>query len=135
MSEGEGLPDIEQHTAERILDALTIAIDGKISSAKTFSETAFEELADFDNWGQDANDSTKDTARTSALFLAYVIFSWGRIPLRGIKMSGIYFRPDLWVAGALVKKGYLTPDADAQDLVVTEDGWRFIASSLEGLSQ
>ncbi|UWU19601.1 hypothetical protein N2599_36905 (plasmid) [Rhizobium sullae] len=127
--------DIEKDTAKRIIDALAVAIDGKPSSAKSFNQFPYEDLADYGNWGQDNNDSKRDTPRTGALFMAYLVFSGGRIPLRGIEMHGTYFRPDVWVAGALVKKGYLTVDESAQEFVVTQDGWGFVADTLEGLGK
>lgn len=119
----QGMLDIEKDTAKRIIDALAVAIDGKPSWAKSFNQFPYEDLADYGNWGQDNNDSKTDTPRTRALFMAYLVFSGGRIPLRGIEMHGTYFRPDVWVAGALVKKGYLTVDESAQEFVVTQDGW------------
>ncbi|MER8484481.1 hypothetical protein [Mesorhizobium sp. M1322] len=125
--------DIERDTAERIIDALAVAIDGKPSSAKSFNQFPYEDLADYGNWGQDNNDSKRDTAH-AALFMAYLVFSGGRIPLRGIEMHGTYFRPDVWVAGALVKKGYLAVDESAE-FVVTQDGWSFVADTLEVLGK
>ncbi|MER9313538.1 hypothetical protein NKI51_30490 [Mesorhizobium australicum] len=65
--------------------------------------------------------------------MAYLVFSDGRIPLRGIEMHGTFFRPDIWVAGALVKKGYLTVDESAEEFLVTQTGWAFVAETLEGL--
>lgn len=50
-------------------------------------------------------------------------------------MHGTYFRPDVLVAGALVKKGYLTVDESAQEFVVTPDGWSFVADTLEVLGK
>ncbi|ESX02349.1 hypothetical protein NKJ16_29440 [Mesorhizobium sp. M0179] len=96
--------DIERDTATRIIDAIAVAIDGKIPSSKSFNQFPYENLADYGNWSQDNNDSKNNTPRTRALFMAYLIFSGGRIPLRGIEMHGTFFRPDVWVAGALVKK-------------------------------
>ena len=130
-----GMLDIDKDTAKRIIDALAVAIDGKPSSAKSFNQFPYEDLADYGHWGQDNNDSKRDTPRTRALFMAYLIFSGGRIPLRGIGMHGTYFRPDVWVAGALVKKGYLTVDESAHEFVVSPDGWRFVADTLESLGK
>ena len=127
--------DIEKDTAKRIIDALAVAIDGKPSSAKSFDQYPYENLADYGNWGQDNNDAKNDTPRTRALFMAYLVFSGGRIHLRGIEMHGTFFRPDVWVAGALVKKGYLTVDEIAGDFVVTREGWEFVAQTLEGLGK
>lgn len=111
------------------------AIDGKPSSAKSFNQYPYENLADYGNWGQDNNDSKNDTPRTRALFMAYLVFSGGRIPLRGIEMHGTFFRPDVWVAGALVKKGYLTVDESSGEFLVTQNGWAFVAETLEGLGK
>ncbi|MER9456574.1 hypothetical protein [Mesorhizobium sp. M0478] len=127
--------DIERDTATRIIDAIAVAIDGKPSPAKSFNQFPYENLADYGNWGQDNNDSKNDTPRTRALFMAYLIFSGGRIPLRGIEMHGTFFRPDVWVAGALVKKGYLTVDESAGEFLVTQAGWAFVAETLEGLGK
>lgn len=85
--------DIEKDTAKRIIDALAVAIDGKPSSAKSFNQCPYEDLADYGNWGQDNNDSKRDTPRTRALFMAYLVFSGGRIPLRGIEMHGSLATP------------------------------------------
>lgn len=126
--------DIDRETASRIIDALAVAIDGKKSSAKTFSPTPYESLAVYGNWGQDHNDLKNDTNRTRALLMAYLVFSGGRIPLTGIEMDGTYFRPDVWVAGALVKKGYLVVDEPAGEFRVTPEGWEFVAESLEALA-
>jgi hypothetical protein len=127
--------DIEQGTAKRIIDAFTVAIDGKPSSAKGFSSTPYENLADYGNWGQDNNDSRNDTPRTRALLMSYLIFSGGRIPLRGIQMQGTWLRPDVWVAGLLAKKGYLTVDQSSQEFLVTREGWAFVAETLEGIGK
>ncbi|MBM2715346.1 hypothetical protein JQK88_29900 [Mesorhizobium caraganae] len=97
--------DIEQESAKRIIDALAVAIDGEKSSAMSFDPYPYENLADYGNWGRDNNDSKNDTPRTRALFMSYLVFSGGRIPLRGIEMHGTSFRPDKGVAGALMKKG------------------------------
>jgi hypothetical protein len=125
--------DIDKDTASRIIDALAVAIDGKTSSAKTFSETPYDSLADCGDWQQDHNDSQRDTPRTRALFLAYLLFSGGRIPLKGIQMDGTYFRPDKWVVGALMKKGYLTVDNPTGEFQVTSQGWEFVAETLEAI--
>ncbi|MER9435828.1 hypothetical protein [Mesorhizobium sp. M0618] len=127
--------DIEKDTAKRIIDAIAMSIDGKPSSAKSFDSYPYENLADYGNWGQDNNDSKHDTPRTRALFLSYLVFAGGRIPLRGIEMHGTWFRPDKWVAGALVKKGYLTVDESVGEFLVTQDGWAFVAETLEGLGK
>ncbi|WP_156936440.1 hypothetical protein [Mesorhizobium sp. LNJC394B00] len=127
--------DIERDTATRIIDAMAVAIDGKPSSAKSFNQFPYENLADYGNWGQDNNDSKNDTPRTRALFMAYLIFSGGRIPLRGIEMHGTFFRPDVWVAGALVKKGYLMVDESAGEFLVTQTGWAFVAETFEMLGK
>ncbi|MER8845790.1 hypothetical protein [Mesorhizobium australicum] len=126
--------DLEKDTAKRIIDALAFAIDGKKSSAKSFEPYPYENLADYGNWGQDNNDSKNDTPRTKALLLSYLILSGGRIPLRGIELHGAWFRPDKWVAGALVKKGYVTVDESAGVFLVTASGWAFVAETLEALS-
>jgi hypothetical protein len=133
-NKGNGMLDIDKDTASRIIDAIAMAIDGKKSSAKTFSPTPYESLAVYGNWGQDHNDSKNDTPRTRALLLAYLIFSGGRIPLTGVEMDGVYFRPDVWVAGALVKKGYLIVDEAAGEFRVTPAGWLFVAESLEAIT-
>jgi hypothetical protein len=49
-------------------------------------------------------------------------------------MDGVYFRPDVWVAGALVKKGYLIVDEAAGEFRVTPAGWLFVAESLEAIT-
>ncbi|MDX1115863.1 hypothetical protein I0J99_24000 (plasmid) [Sinorhizobium meliloti] len=103
--------------------------------SKSFNQLPYEDLADYGNWGQDNNDSKRDTPRTRALFMAYLVSSGGRIPLRGIEMHGTYFWPDVWVGGALVKKGYLAVDESAQEFVVTQDGWGFVADTLEILGK
>lgn len=90
---------------------------------KSFNSTPYDDLADYGNWGQDSNDSTNDTPRTRALFGAYLVLSGGRIPLRGIEIQGAWFRPDQWVAGALMKKGYLIVDEGAGEFIVTREGW------------
>lgn len=127
--------DIDKETASRIIDALAIAIDGKRSSAKTFNSAPYGSLAVYGNWGQDQNDSKNDTTRTRALLLAYLIFSGGRIPLTGIEMDGAYFRPDVWVAGALVKKGYLVVDEAQNEFRVSLEGWELVAETLEALGK
>jgi hypothetical protein len=127
--------DIDKETASRIIDALAVAIDGKTSSAKTFSDTPYDSLADYGDWQQDHNDSQRDTPRTRALFLAYLLFSGGRIPLKGIQMDGTYFRPDKWVAGALMKKGYLTVDNPTGEFQVSSQGWEFVAETIEAIGQ
>ncbi|MER9064852.1 hypothetical protein [Mesorhizobium sp. M0698] len=127
--------DIDRETASRIIDALALAIDKKPSSAKPFSSAPYDSLAVYGDWGQDNNDSKNDTTRTRALFLSYLIFSGGRIPLRGIEMDGTWHRPDIWVAGALVKKGHLVVDDDAGEFHVTPEGWAFVADTLEGLKK
>jgi hypothetical protein len=125
--------DIDQETASRVIDALAELIDGKPSSAKTFSPAPYGDLTVYGNWGQDRNDSRRDTNRTRALLMAYLVFSGGRIPLTGIPMNGTYFRPDVWVAGALVKKGYLIVDEEAGEFRVSPEGWGFVAQTLEAL--
>lgn len=125
--------DIKTNTAKRIIDALAIAIDDKPSSAKSFNQPPYEDLAHYGNWGQGNNDSKSDTPRTRALFLVYLVFSGGRIPLGAFEMQGSYSRPEFWVASALVKKGYLTVDESAQEFVVTRAGWNFVADTLEVL--
>lgn len=127
--------DIDKNTASRIINAVATTIDGKSSSAKTFSETPYDSLADYGDWEQDQNNSKRDTPRTRALFLAYLLFSGGRIPLKGIQMDDTYFRPDKWVAGALVKKGYVTVDKAAGEFQVTREGWEFVAETLEAIGQ
>ncbi|MHA6685367.1 hypothetical protein [Mesorhizobium sp. A556] len=67
--------------------------------------------------------------------MAYLVFSGGRIPLTGIQMDGTWFRPDVWVAGALVKRGYLLVDEAAGEFRVTPEGWAFVADTLEGLGK
>jgi hypothetical protein len=69
--------DLDQPTARRIIDAIAMAIDGKPASAKTFAAGPFTELADFDAWGQQNNNSSSDTTRTDALTVAYLLFSGG----------------------------------------------------------
>ena len=126
--------DIEKDTATRIIDALAVAIDGKPSSAKS-STNSPTRTSPTTATGVKTTMTRRGTPRTPALFMAYLVFSGGRIPLRGIEMHGTYFRPDVWVAGALVKKGYLTVDESAQEFVVTQDGWSFVADTLEVLGK
>jgi hypothetical protein len=93
---------------------------------------------DSDNAWQGMLDIEKDTARRIIDALAVAIdgkASSADAPRCGIEMHGTYFRPDVWVAGALVKKGYLTVDESAQELVVTQDGWSFVADTLEVLGK
>ncbi|TBH09915.1 hypothetical protein [Rhizobium leguminosarum] len=127
--------NLNEAAARRIVDAIAIAIDGKPSSAKTFSAAPFTELTDFTSWGQQNNDSNNDTKRTDALTVAYLLFSGGRIPLSGIEMHGTYFRPDKWIIGALVKKGRAEPDASGKNILFTQTGWEWMAGILEGLAK
>lgn len=127
--------NIDQETASRIMDALGRIIDGKPASAKTFSPVPFDDLAIYENWGQDQNNATKDTARTRALFMAYLVFSGGRIPMTGIPMIETYFRPDAWVIGALEKQGYLIVDEAVGEFQVSAKGWEFVAQTLEKLKR
>lgn len=126
--------NVDKKTAAQIIDAIATAIDGKPSSAKTFHPSPFSGLSDYGDWGQENNDATQDTPRTIALFLSYLIFSGGRVPLVGIQMQDTWFRPDVWVAGALVKRGHLVVDEPAGDFVVTAKGWSLIAKALEELA-
>ncbi|TPI58640.1 hypothetical protein FJ417_18630 [Mesorhizobium sp. B3-1-7] len=126
--------NIDKETAAKIIDALAVAIDGKPSSAKTFSASPFTGLADYGDWGQQNNDATQDTPRTIALFLSYLIFSGGRIPLIGIQMQDTWFRPDVWVVGALEKRGYLTVDESSGYFLVTSEGWSLVANALGELN-
>ncbi|WP_438749997.1 hypothetical protein [Pararhizobium sp. O133] len=125
--------DMNESTARRIIDAIAVAIDGKPSSAKTFAPAPFTELADFDSWGQQNNNSLNDTTRTDALTVAYLLLSGGRIPLQGIQVQGAFFRPDKWIVGALVKKGRAQVDASGKYVVFTQDGWDWMAGILEKL--
>lgn len=124
---------LNRQAAEAIINALALKIDGKPSSSKPFSEVPYDGLSSYDNWGQSHNDSKNDTPRTKALLTAYVMFCGGRIPLRGIPLVQGYIRPDLWVAGALVKKGYWTVDTEAEEFVMTQQGWEFLAGALSDL--
>lgn len=49
----------------------------------------------------------------------------------GIQIGEKWFRPDKWVAGALVKKGFFEVDKTAGEFVVTPAGWEFVAETLE----
>jgi hypothetical protein len=122
--------DLNEKTARRIIDAVALAIDGKPASAKTFSDKPFIELSDLGAWGQQENNSINDTTRTDALSVAYLLLSGGRIPLQGIAVDGAYLRPDKWVVGALVKKGRAEEDKTTSELVLTSNGWEWIAGVL-----
>lgn len=127
--------DINEETARRIIDAIAIAIDHKPSSAKTFSPGPFTELEEFTSWGQQNNNSLNDTTRTDALTVAYLLFSGGRISLQGIEMNGVWFRPDKWIVGALVKKGRARVDEASKEVVFTQEGWEWMAGVLEALNR
>lgn len=127
--------DLNEPTARRIIDAIAITIDGKPSSAKTFSDGPFTELSDFNAWDQQQNNSLNDTKRTDALTVAYLLFSGGRLPLQGIEMRGSWFRPDKWIVGALVKKGRAVIDQTSNEVVFTQTGWEWMAGVLEGLAK
>lgn len=124
---------MSEATARRIIDAIAMAIDGKPSSAKTFAPAPFSEMAEFDAWGQQSNNSLTETTRTDALTVAYLLLSGGRIPLQGIEVQGAFFRPDKWIIGALVKKNRVTIDTSAKEAVFTPQGWEWIAEVLEAL--
>lgn len=83
--------NVDRKTAAKTIDAIACAIDGKRSSAKTFEPSRFGGLSDYGDWGQENNDAIQDTPRTIALFLSYLIFSGGRIPLVGIQMEDTWF--------------------------------------------
>ncbi|RWO81033.1 hypothetical protein [Mesorhizobium sp.] len=125
--------DIPKETAARIVDAIAMAIDGKPCSAECFNPSPYVNLADYDNWGRDNSASKNVALRTRALLVAYIVFSGGRIPLRGIEMQGTYFRPEAEVAGILVNKGYLTVNESSGEFLVTQSGWAFVAEALERL--
>ncbi|MBK5567417.1 hypothetical protein [Ensifer sp. SSB1] len=127
--------DLDEATARRIIDAVANAIDGKDASAKTFGGTPFDLLSEFDAWGQGNNNSKNDTTRTDALTIAYLLFTGGRIPLTGIQMDGVWFRPDKWIIGALVKKGRAIIDEQKQEIALTAAGWSWVAGVLEALSK
>ncbi|WP_085034082.1 hypothetical protein [Ensifer aridi] len=127
--------ELSEKNARLIIDAIAVAIDGKPASAKTFSKSPFTELSDFDQWGQEHNNSERDTTRTDALTIAYLIFSGGRIPLKGIQMSDSWFRPDRWIMGALVKKGRARLEESGEAIVFTDEGWAWIAGILQGLKK
>lgn len=125
--------DLSETNARLIIDAITMAIDGKPASAKTFSTAPFTELSDFGHWGQEHNNSARDTTRTDALTIAYLIFSRGRIPLKGIQMSDSWSRPERWIIGALIKKGRARVDESGEAIVVTDEGWAWVADILQSL--
>lgn len=125
------MPDINVETARRILDALAVAVDGKPSSAKTFSPVPYSDLVTYEDWRQEDNDSQAVTPRTRALLLAYLMLSGGRIPYAGIPVNGAWFRPDAWVAGSLVKLGYMTADDNTAAFTLTQSGWELAAEALE----
>jgi hypothetical protein len=127
------LPDIDLETTRRILDLAAIAIDGKKSSAKPSQTVPYDDLQTYDDWKQENNDSQNLTARTRALFLAYVLLSGGHIPYTGIPVNGAWLRPDAWVAGSLVKLGYVLPDDGEAAFNVTPNGWALIADTLAGI--
>lgn len=126
---------MNEATMRRLIDAVAVAIDGKRSSAKTFSPAPFTDLKDFASWGQDDNDSNNDTTRTDALTVAYLLISGGRIPLQGIQLQGAYFRPDKWIIGALVKKGRAQIDPNLGEVVFTQQGWEWMAGIIENLGR
>jgi hypothetical protein len=121
--------DINQATARRIIDALAMAIDKKPSSAKTFQKTPFTEQADLSWWSQ--YKKPLDTPRTEALTIAYLLFSGGRFPMKGMQMQDAYFRPDQYIVGAFLKNGRFQRDEATDDLVFTEEGWSWMAGVLE----
>lgn len=123
--------EMEEETAKRIINAVAVAIDGKPSSAKTFASSPYQDLESYGQWAQEGNNSKFDTTRTRALLISYLLFSGGRIPLLGIQMGEKWFRPDKWVAGALVKKGFFEVDEAAGEFVVTPTGWEYVAETLE----
>ncbi|MBD9454049.1 hypothetical protein IB244_21290 [Rhizobium sp. RHZ02] len=124
---------MNEQTARRIIDAIAVAIDGKPSSAKTFSEEPFIGDPDLHWWKQ--YEPPKDTNRTEALTIAYLLFSGGRIPLRGVQMRGAYFRPDKWLVGAFLKKGHASIDETSNEIVFTQAGWEWVAGILQGLAK
>lgn len=127
--------NLDETNARRIIDAISNAIDGKDASAKTFASAPFDLLSDFAAWGQENNNSQKETTRTDALTVAYLIFTGGRIPLTGVQMGERWFRPDKWVIGALAKKGRATVDEQKAEIVLTTAGWSWVADILETMSQ
>jgi hypothetical protein len=84
--------DLSETNARLIIDAITMAIDGKPASAKTFSTAPFTELSDFGQWGQEHNNSARDTTRTDALTIAYLIFL--ELPPKDRTCSGLRLRAD-----------------------------------------
>ncbi len=125
--------ETNRQTVDAIIDRTCRAVDGKVSSSKPFSQIPFDDFADYIDWGKDNNDSQNDTNRTRALFLSYVLLNGSRIPMQGTRTLDGWVRPDKWVAGALVKKGYLRVDLAANELVVTVSGWTFLADTVERL--
>ncbi len=124
---------LNEQTARRIIDALAMAIDGKPSSAKTFSAEPFREIPDL-SWWKDYRPPN-DTTRTEALTLAYLLFSGGRIPLQGLQIRNAFFRPDKWIIGAMVKKGRASIDEEKNEIVFTQTGWDWVADVLHGLAK
>jgi len=124
--------DVNEPTARRIIDALALAIDQKPSSAKTFQKGPFTGEADLSWW--EKYDKPMDTPRTEALTIAYLLFSGGRIPTRGIEIDGAYFRPDQYIVGAFIKNGRFRHDEDAEELIFTQHGWTWLAGVLEDLN-
>ncbi|WP_224393523.1 hypothetical protein [Ensifer adhaerens] len=104
-------------------------MDGKRASAWTVRATPFFELDKFEAWGQNANNAKGESSRTDAFLFGYTLFSGGSIPMRGIKFSDGFLRPDAWVIGSLVKSGRLEVDEPAALFVVTQLGWDRIASA------
>ncbi|MBZ9679621.1 hypothetical protein LB531_03000 [Mesorhizobium sp. CO1-1-2] len=123
--------EMGEETAKRIINAVAVAIDGKPSSAKTFASSPYQDLSSYGDWDQDNNNSKFDTTRTRALLISYLLFSGGRIPLLGIQIGERWFRPDKWVAGALVKRGFFDIDEASSEFVVTPAGWEYVAETLE----
>ena len=94
-----GKPDDQWLSVRASRDVTHTDLAEKVGIRGASNQSPYKDLADYGNWGQDNNDSKRDTPRTRALFMVYLVFSGGRIPLlRGIEMHGTYFRPDVWVA-------------------------------------
>ena len=123
--------ELNQVSAERLIDACTLLVDQKVASAKTFGISPFSDLGNWDAWGQSSNDAVNLTPRTKGYLLAYVLLSGGSIPMVGLRLADAWFRPDIWVMGALVKFGMFEARDDEGRFVLTPAGWTALAELME----
>ncbi|TCL91853.1 hypothetical protein C8J38_105156 [Rhizobium sp. PP-WC-2G-219] len=119
--------------AREIFDNICKKIHGKRASAWTFRAAPFAELETYAAWQQEANDAKNESSRSDAFLFGYVLFTGGTIPMRGIRFSDGYVRPDVWVVGSLIKSGRLQHDDTRKIFEVTEHGWERISYLSESL--